>query len=117
MKRLSWINVALGLWLVAIGAGLAHLAGKAVVEDITAGLFISVSALWATYAFDTTISEAASWTVVIAGAWTAIAPFVLGYQAHRLAATNDVLVGVSVFLLGIANVTLKTRRSGIQQTN
>lgn len=111
MKRLSWISFGLGLWLVAVGAGLGHLTGKPAVEDITAGLFIALAAFWATQAFNETVSEAASWTVFITGAWVAIAPFALHYGAPRLAILDDVSVGLAVFVLGAVNVKLKARHA------
>ncbi len=109
MKRVSWVNFGLGLWLVAAGLGISR-PGSVVVEDITAGLFIALAALWASQAFDTAVSAAASWTVVIVGAWVAIAPFALRYHGSRLPVANDVLVGLTVVVLGGANVWLKYRR-------
>jgi hypothetical protein len=108
MKRMSWVNFSLGLWLVM--AGLASRPGSVVVEDITAGLFIAFAALWASQAFDVAVSAAASWTVAIVGAWVTIAPFALRYHGSRLPVANDVLVGLTVVALGGANVRLKFRR-------
>jgi hypothetical protein len=107
MKHVSWFNLACGLWLVSATALLPRAAGRARVEDVIAGLVIALAALWATQAFDRMVSAAASWTVLWAAAWVAIAPFVLGYWHRRLATANDVIVGVLVAALAALNVWQK----------
>jgi len=112
MKHVSWFNLGCGLWLVSVAAALPRLGGRVRVEDIIAGLIVALAALWASQAFDQTISAAASWTVLCAGAWVAIAPFVLGYWHRRLATANDATVGLLIVALAGANVWLKARPRG-----
>src|SRR5579872_4005702 len=107
MSRKSWINVALGLWLVVSAFALPHYSGISVTQDVVTGLFVALAALWAAEAFGEVVSLVASWVVVLSGVWTVIAPFVLHYERPASAVLNEVVVGLVVTALGLANVVAK----------
>ena len=110
MRRISWTNIVLGLWLVTTGLFFHHASGTTVVDDIITGLFVSLAALWADRAFRPLMSVAATWTVVLVGLWVAAAPFTLGYERESLDVVNDLVVGLAVFALGTVNIVVKGRR-------
>jgi energy-coupling factor transporter transmembrane protein EcfT len=48
-----------------------------------------------------------SWLVALAGLWTLIAPAVIHYGAMTAARSNDIVVGIIVLVLGIANAVYR----------
>jgi hypothetical protein len=107
MSRISWVNVALGLWLVIAGLLLPHVSGASVTEDVIAGSIVALASLWAARAFRPTVSLVASWTVTLTGIWILAAPFVLGYEHARIAVINQVVVGLAVAVLAGTNTRHK----------
>jgi hypothetical protein len=107
---ISWLNVGLGVWLALTAFFFAHTTGTGVVEDLVAGLFVALAALWAARAFRPTMSLVASWTVVLSGLWAVAAPFTLGYERESFAIVNDIVVGVAIMALGTVNVVARARR-------
>jgi SPW repeat-containing protein len=110
MNRVSWTNLALGLWLVAAGFVLKHATGNAIVEDVITGLLVALAALWAARAYRPGVSRAASWTVALTGLWIAAAPFALGYERASLAVANDVIVGLVILTLAWTRLLAYGRR-------
>ena len=110
MSWIGWTNLGLGLWLAVAGLALPHVRGTARVEEVVAGLFVALAALWAAEAFRPRISAFASWTVALAGAWVTIAPWVQGYYRRAASIENEITVGVLVLTLAAVNVWIKDRR-------
>jgi len=107
---ISWVNVTLGIWLVAAAFLFRHSTGAGVTENVITGLLVGLSALWAARAFRPRVSLVASWTVMLAGLWVLAAPFVLGYERESAAVVNDVVAGVAIVVLGALNVVSKAHR-------
>ena len=107
MARISWVNLVVGVWLVAAGLLLPHRSGAAVTEDIIAGSIVALASLWAARAYRPTVSLIASWTVALAGLWILVAPFVLGYERPRASVANEVVVGLVVLALAAINTRRK----------
>jgi hypothetical protein len=99
MKALSWINFILGLWLIVAGFTLSAGVQAVMAEQIILGIIIACLAAIAT----TRVSPAVSWLVAIAGLWTLVAPAAIHYGAATVARGNDIVVGIIVLVLGIAN--------------
>ena len=99
MKALGWINFILGLWLIVAGFALSTAARPVMAEEIVLGIIIAcLAAISAARP-----SSAVSWLIAIAGLWTLIAPAVIRYAGMAASRTNDIVVGIVVLVLGIAN--------------
>lgn len=107
MTRISWVNMAAGVWLIIAGLVLPHRSGAAVTEAIIAGSVVALASLWAARAFRPTVSLIASWTVALTGLWILAAPFILGYDHPRVSVANEILVGLVIFALGAVNTRRK----------
>ena len=110
MIRMSLLNGVLGLWLVVAGVALPHANGDGTIEDVIAGVIITVLAAWSAYAFRPRVSSLASWTLVLAGLQVASAPWVLGYGRSSFSVANDLVVGLAVAVLAGRNVWFKGQR-------
>lgn len=100
MKRVSWINLILGVWLVISPYVLGSTALRATVgNDIVLGILLIASSWWIL----ATAAEVlgVSWFQMLCGIWLVIAPFVLSYRAMTHALANDVVVGVIIFIVGL----------------
>jgi len=49
----------------------------------------------------------ASWLVALAGLWTLIAPAAISYAGLTASRTNDIVVGIVVLVLGVANTVYR----------
>ncbi len=106
MKWVSWVNCALGLWLIAAPFALAYTnESSAVYEDVILGILIASVALWRALGAETNSAARLSWVVAAAGFWVMLAPFELGYGATRAPVDNDVIVGLAVLILGVWRAT------------
>jgi SPW repeat len=106
MKALTWINFILGLWLIVAGFTLSTAAGPVMTEEIVMGIIIACLAIVASR-YPT---SAISWVIAVAGLWLAIAPAAINYRGISAARANDVVVGIVVLILGIANATFRESR-------
>jgi len=103
MKALSWINFILGLWLIVAGFAFSMASRPIMAEEIVLGIIIAcLAAISATRP-----SSVISWLVAIAGLWTLIAPSVIRYAGMTASRANDVIVGIVVLVLGIANAVYR----------
>jgi hypothetical protein len=99
MKALSWINFILGLWLIAAGVTLSAAARPVMAEEIVIGIIIAALA-----AISATRETAVmSWIVALAGLWAIIAPAAISYGQLAASRTNDIVVGIVVLILGVAD--------------
>ena len=110
MAWISWVNVALGSWLVTAGLLFPHVAGVRVTNDVITGLFVALTALWGARAFEPLLSLVASWIVVLSGLWVVASPFVLRYEVRSYAVADDVIVGLAIVALGTTNTLWKAHR-------
>jgi SPW repeat-containing protein len=100
MKRISWINLLLGVWLVVSPYVLGSMTtGATVGNDIVLGILLIASSWWILAA--RTEALGVSWFQMLCGIWLVIAPFVLSYRAVTHALANDVVVGAIVFIVGL----------------
>ncbi len=101
MKRIIWINLLLGLWLIISPfalrfAGLAHAAAT---QDVVMGIIIAAFSWWMLASAVPMMGHA--WFEMLCGIWVAIAPFVIGYSGLRVARVNDLWVGIVVLIVAI----------------
>jgi hypothetical protein len=109
---ISWINLALGLWLAVAAFVLHHRSGSSVTEEVIAGLFVALAALWSAGAFRPIMSQAANWTVVLSGLWVLIAPFALRYDHPTVAVVNELVVGSAIVILALVEGRARARQPG-----
>jgi hypothetical protein len=99
MKALSWINFILGLWLIVAGFALSQGARPVMAEEIVLGIIIACLAAIST----ARPSALVSWLVAVAGLWTLLAPAAMNYTHAIASRGNDIVVGIVVLVLAIAN--------------
>jgi SPW repeat len=100
MKRASWINLILGVWLIfspfALGSMGMHVA---VGNNVVLGILLIASSWWILAA--ATEAVGVSWFQMLCGIWLIISPFILQYQGLTHAMANDVVVGIIAFVVGL----------------
>jgi len=101
MKTLSWLNWALGVWLLAATFLLSTRSELVRAEDAVAGIAIAVLAYTSAVARP---MPGLSWSVAIAGLWTVI----VNTGAMTVPRWNGVIVGAVVAGLGAANGLYRT---------
>ncbi len=101
MTWASWIDFALGLWLVISPFVLRfrELSSKATGDTIVFGLLIAAFSLWT--ALSNEAPSVASWLVMLFGVWMVISPFALGFRSLPRALSDSIVVGIIVLVLAI----------------
>ena len=97
---LSWLNWALGVWLLAATFLLSTRSELVRAEDAVAGIAIAVLAYTSAVARP---MPGLSWSVAIAGLWTVI----VNTGAMTVPRWNGVIVGAVVASLGAANAVYR----------
>jgi predicted ATP-grasp superfamily ATP-dependent carboligase len=105
MKSANWTTFILGLWLVASAFAVSHAHTPAMTEEMILGSFIvGLSFTAGLISRPGRAMTVLSALLAACGLWTVVAPFVLDYtQRMTTSATNDVVVGGIVLILGLAN--------------
>ena len=100
IKIASGLNIVLGIWLLVAPflLGYSGASTAALWNDIIVGVIVLVLA-WIRVA-NPARSTWMSWTNVVLGLWLVVASFILGYSSIAAAIWNDILVGLSVAVLG-----------------
>jgi hypothetical protein len=101
MKTLSWLNWALGVWLVAATFVLTTGNETVRAEEAVAGIAIAVLA----YTSAVRPTPGLSWSVAIAGLWAVIVNSGVMMTKPRL---NAVIVGALVAVLGGLNALYRS---------
>src|SRR5690349_4305765 len=99
MKALSWINFILGIWLIIVGFAVSMPSRPVMAEEVVLGAIIACLAMVSL----TRPSSIVSWLIGIAGLWTLLAPAAMNYTTLHFSRANDVVVGIVVLILGVAN--------------
>jgi len=102
MKTLSWMNWALGVWLLAAAVVLTTRNEFVRAEEAVAGIAIALLAYTSAV---TQPTRGLSWTVAAAGLWTVIVNSGAMMTTPRL---NAVIVGALVAALGAANALYRS---------
>jgi hypothetical protein len=96
MKRVIWINVAIGFWLL-IAAFTQHsqlMRGLKMANDVASGMLLMGCALW--FLGTITSPRGAIVANVLVGGWLIVSPFLLTYNAM-----NDVYCGVAAIVVAL----------------
>jgi hypothetical protein len=95
----DWINLLAGAWLFFSPWILAFTGASAGAWNAWIfGALVFVVALWS---LGSPASRGVLWLQVIFGAWTFIAPWVLGFAAVAAAAWNAWILGAIIFVLAL----------------
>jgi SPW repeat len=98
MKRITWINLLAGIWLL-IAPFVIGVAVSSGANDIVLGLLLLLTSLWILAA--TPLPAGVAWFQVLCGVWLIIAPFALGYNHVGTAMSNDVAIGILTAIVGL----------------
>jgi len=99
MKRVTYINLVLGVWLIVAPAVFGSLATDrvAAANDIGLGVLVIAASWWVLAARRAPLYV--SGFQVLCGVWLIVAPFVLRYRAFSQVTWNDVIVGALVVIV------------------
>lgn len=97
----SGLNVLAGIWLIIAPFVLGYQSGDPIWNDVVFGAIVAVLAL-ARVAGAQRASEL-SWVNALIGVWIFASAFWL--DSSGTAAANDIILGVIVFVLGLASAT------------
>ncbi|HKT80481.1 MAG TPA: SPW repeat protein [Vicinamibacterales bacterium] len=104
MKTLSWINVTLGLWLIAAAFVFSTGREQVIAAESVAGVAIAVLAYASAVARPVSLL---SWSVAAAGVWLII----ISYGATTLRGRNATIVGIAVVIVAITNAVYRHRHA------
>jgi hypothetical protein len=116
MKVLSWIIALCGLWefgdiALPFVIGFGHVQAF-VWSHILAGLILVLVGARAALTMDIRTARTMDWVAAVAGLWLMIAPFLLGVPVIAAGWWNDIIVGASVFSLGLWAALASPRGAG-----
>lgn len=99
-KWITWVNVALGLWLLISPFTFGYSGSKGALaafwNSVIVGLLIGAISLSEALAKET---PATSWFVSVLGIWMVFAPYLLDYVAITPVLRNSLIVGLVVAAL------------------
>jgi hypothetical protein len=109
LKDITWVNLLLGIWLIVglFALGVARLSPAALTNNIIIGVLVLVMSWWVITA--AAPPTGAAWFQVFCGLWLLASPFVLKYRQLRTAAGNDVVVGIIVIAVALAEARAVAR--------
>jgi hypothetical protein len=104
MRWTAWTNTVMGALLVIAPFALGYntVSRLATGEAVVVGLLIAAVSLWS--ALSTVAPVSLDYFATVLGAWSVVAPFVLGYASIALMARNaDMIAGIVVAVLAIVS--------------
>ena len=101
MKWSAWTTVLAGVCLLAapFATGYNTLSNLATAEAVVLGLLIAGLGLWT--ALGSEVPAYVDYLLIVCGAWSVTAPFVLGYGNTTMALNSDVIVGIVVAAVAV----------------
>lgn len=99
MKRVTYINLVLGVWLLAapVVFGAFTTNRIAAVNDLALGVLLIATSWWIVAA--RTAQLPVSGFQLLCGIWLIVGPFVLRYSGFAQATLNDVIAGALVVIV------------------
>lgn len=101
MKRITYVNVILGVWLIVAPAVFGYLSTNriAAANDIALGVLLVAASWWVVAA--RTAHLYVSGFQLLCGVWLIVGPFVLRYGAPSQVTLNDMVVGALVVIVSV----------------
>jgi hypothetical protein len=111
MKRISWVNLLAGIWLVVASfvIGAATISSAPTANDIVLGLLLLLTSWW--ILASAAPPSGAAWFQVVCGLWLIVSPFVLTYGSAKVLTVNAIVIGGIAAAVGLAETTMVTRRT------
>src|SRR5579859_3108700 len=107
MKRITWINLVLGIWLIISTLVIGYSAASvAVTNNIIIGVVIVACSWWMLAAM--VGADWCGWLQLLCGIWLIIAPFALRYSGLTHVMGNDAIVGIIVFIVSLIETQAPT---------
>jgi hypothetical protein len=101
MRRVTYINLILGVWLIVAPAVFGSFATDRIAAANDAGLgVLLIAASWWLLAARTAHLYVSGFQL-LCGVWLIIAPFALRYSALSQVALNDLIVGALVVIVSL----------------
>ena len=109
MKKITWVDVAVGVWLIASPLALGYSALRPVVvaEDFLPGVFLIATSWWILAGGVAPLRV--SWFQALDGLWLVIGSFVLLFNHLSHAAVNGLIVGILVLSVSLVATSALTR--------
>jgi hypothetical protein len=110
MMNVVWVDVVLGLWLIASPWVLSNSLSQQIVvaEDFLPGIVLIATSLWILAIKLATLRV--SWLQALSGLWLIVGSFVFVFMRLPHAALNVLIVGVVVLAVYLEAMWTQTRR-------
>ena len=101
MKRVTYINLVLGIWLIVAPVVFGSFAASriAAANDMALGVLLVASSWWIAAAKRAQVPVSAF--RLLCGVWLIIGPFLLRYRGFSPMALNDLIVGALVVIVSV----------------
>src|SRR5262245_7304281 len=99
MKRVSWVNLGLGVWLL-IAPFVLHSSGIAVISSMLSGLLVIVLAALSLRA--PLSNHLPAWMNLAAGMWVFFSPWILDVNNQTPVVVKSALTGALIMIFAIA---------------
>ena len=107
MKRVSWLNLGLGIWLVCAPFVL-HTTGIAVANSILIGVAVIVLAALSLRA--PLSNHLPAWLNLAAGFWVFFSPWILHINTQTPTVVKSALTGALIMIFAIARASTSVER-------
>jgi SPW repeat-containing protein len=102
MKGISWVNVALGVWLLIAPVAL-HASGLAVRNDVLMGIIVLVAAAVSLAAAPS--NHLLAWINVAAGLWLLFSPWGLHFNGQIPIVANNAIAGALIIIFALVRAS------------
>ena len=101
MKKIAWINLLVGVWLIMapFALGYSAVSQAATGNDIVLGILLIAFAWWALAALLPPVGV--GWFQVFCGIWLIAAPYLFAYHTGGAGAGNDLVCGIIAIVVGL----------------
>ncbi|HMF97068.1 MAG TPA: SPW repeat protein [Vicinamibacterales bacterium] len=110
MRRVSWINLLVGIWLLIAPFmlnGFAHATVAA--NDVVLGFLLIATFSWMLAV--TAASAFWAWFQVLCGLWLIVSPYALRYTDLHASTGNDLLMGLITIVVAFVTARALTRQA------
>jgi len=110
MKKLTWVELALGIWLIASPMALGYALSRpiAVAENLLPGIFLIGTSGWVLARHAGRLG--ADWSQELCGLWLIIGSVALTFARLPHAGLNVLIVGLLVLAVDLLDVWTLTRQ-------